>query len=312
MDRLQSMRVFERVVDEGSFAAAARALDLSPAVVTRLLADLEDHLSARLLQRTTRHLSLTFAGQAYLDGVRRVLHEIDELHAMTSSQTQELAGVLRILTPPVLATQMVAPLLSGFRARYPRIWLDIEVDSTDAPQVEQYDITLLSEQVHVDADHVRRKVVTADSVLVASPGYLKRRGSPASPFELSQHDCLHLTHAGRLTRTWKMLSPAPPGRMLELEVASVLRSNHADTLICAALGGAGITPAAMELAAPYLVRGGLVRVLPDWITDRVSIYAAFPTRKFLPQRTRVFLDYLVEEAGRMARVARQACSPVVQ
>lgn len=309
MDRLQSMRVFERVVDEGSFAAAARALDLSPAVVTRLIADLEDHLSSRLLHRTTRRISLTPAGEAYLDRVRGILQEIDEVHAMTSAQTQELAGLLRILTPPVLATHMLAPLLSGFRERYPRITLDVDVSSEDEPEVDHYDITLLTEQSQVDADHVRRKVVTAEAMLVASPDYLKRRGVPVDPYALRQHDCLRLVLAGKRSRSWRMWSEDQPDQPLELEVQPVLWSNHSDTLVRAALDGAGITSASVELVAPYLVRGELVRVLAPWITDRVTIYAAFPTRKFLPQRTRVFLDYLVDETERLAQAARAAYAP---
>ena len=111
MDRLQSMRVFERVVSEGGFAAAARALDLSPAVVTRLVADLEEHLGTRLLHRTTRRLSLTEAGEAYVERVRAILQDIDEAHNLASAHTQDLAGVLRILAPPLLATHVLAPLL---------------------------------------------------------------------------------------------------------------------------------------------------------------------------------------------------------
>src|SRR5512145_1196307 len=106
MDRLMSMRVFQRVIDEGGFAAAARALDMSPAAVTRLVADLEDHLGTRLLHRTTRRLSLSLAGQSYLNRVRTILQDIDEAHSAVSSQTSDLAGILRVLAPPALATHV--------------------------------------------------------------------------------------------------------------------------------------------------------------------------------------------------------------
>ena len=118
MDRLLSMRVFERVVNEGGFAAAARALDMSAPVVTRLVADLEEHLGTRLLQRTTRRLSLTDAGQTYLLRVRDILQDIDEADAVASSQTTELAGLLRLHAPPVLASYVIAPLLAEFRRRH--------------------------------------------------------------------------------------------------------------------------------------------------------------------------------------------------
>ncbi len=302
MDRLESMRVFQRVVDEGSFAAAARALDLSPAVVTRRIADLEAHLSVRLLHRTTRRLSLTPAGAAYLERVRGILRDIDELHAMTSADTQELAGVLHILAPPMLATHMLAPLLSGFRAAYPRISLEINVN--DEPQIEDYDITLLSEESNIDAEHVRRKVITAEAMLVASPAYLKRRGVPRTPHDLTAHDCLRLTLTGKRPGSWRMWPDEHADEPLELDVEPVLWSNHIDTLLRAALDGAGIAATSVELVAPYLVRGDLVRVLAPWITGRVTIYAAFPTRKFMPERTRVFLEYLINETERTAQAAR--------
>jgi len=125
MDRLNSMRVFQRVVDEGGFAAAARALDMSPAVVTRLVADLEGHLGTRLLHRTTRRQSLTDAGEAYLERVRPLLQDLDEADALVSSRTRDLAGVLRVMAPPVLATHVLAPLVAGFHAQYPSVQLDI-------------------------------------------------------------------------------------------------------------------------------------------------------------------------------------------
>ena len=127
MDRLLTMRVFQKVIDEGGFAAAARALDMSAAVVTRLVADLEDHLGTRLLHRSTRRLSLSLAGETYLARVRAILQDIDEADRLTSSQTHELAGVLRVLAPPVLATHVLAPLIAGFRQLYPKILLNIEV-----------------------------------------------------------------------------------------------------------------------------------------------------------------------------------------
>ena len=145
MDRLLSMRVFERVVDEGGFAAAARAMDMSAPVVTRLVADLEEHLGTRLLQRTTRRLSLTEAGQGYLSRVRNILQDIDEAHAVTSSHTTELAGLLRLHTPPVLASYVIAPLLAEFRRRYPKILIEIEVQSIKEPPIEDFDITLLGQ-----------------------------------------------------------------------------------------------------------------------------------------------------------------------
>lgn len=309
MDRLQSMRVFQRVVDEGGFAAAARAMNLSPAVVTRLVADLEEHLGTRLLQRSTRRLSLTDAGNKYLGRVRNILQDIDEAHAMASSQTQELAGVLRVHTPPVLASYVLAPLVAGFRQKYPKIVLDIEVESPKEYPIEDYDITLIGADADFDADVIARKVVDSEAILVASPAYIQRRGQPQTPQDLLSHDCLRLRGPSGRSRTWSIWRPDQPGQALELELQPVLCANHTDTLLRAALDGAGITSVSMDLVAQDLSRGALVRVLPPWITGRLAMYAALPSRKFIPQRTQVFLEYLIEQTRTLTLAALQACEP---
>lgn len=308
MDRLLSMRVFERVVDEGSFAAAARALDLSAPVVTRLVADLEDHLGARLLQRSTRRLSLTEAGQTYLARVRHILQDIDEAHAVASAHTQELAGTLRLHAPPVLATHVVAPLLAGFRDRYPKIRVDIEVESPREPPIEDFDVTLIGAPEGFDADVVARLVGESDAILVASPGYVKRKGLPQTPAELRQHDCLLLDMPNARTGAWRLWAPGSPDDAVEVDLQPVMRANHTDTLLRATLDGVGITSVAVDIVAPYLTRGELVRVLHPWITGRLQLYAAMPSRKFVPKRTRVFLDHLIEQTREQNRQALMACT----
>ncbi len=307
MDRLLSMRVFERVVDEGGFAAAARVLDMSPPVVTRLVADLEEHLGTRLLQRSTRRLALTEAGQAYLNRVRPILQDIDEAHEMTRSHTTALAGLLRLHAPPVLASHVVAPLLAEFRRRHPRIRLDIDVETTGEPPIEDYDITLLGTDDRFDGSIVARKVIESEAFLVASPAYLARKGTPQSPQELAAHECLRLKMPQARPGSWRMWCPQAPQSELLVEVQPVLLANHTDTLLRAALDGAGITSVAVDIAAPYLTRGELVRVLSPWITGRLAMYAALPSRKFIPQRTHAFLDYLVEASRRQTARALEAC-----
>lgn len=302
-----SMRVFQKVIDEGGFAAAARALDMSPAVVTRLVADLEDHLGTRLLHRTTRRLSLSVAGETYLTRVRSILQDIDDAHGLASSQTHELAGVLRVLAPPVLATHVLAPLIAGFRQLYPKILLNIEVASFKEPPIEDYDITLLPTDEAFDGDVIARKISSTEAILVASPEYLKRKGTPATPQELAQHEILLLKTSGLSPRTWRLFNSERQDEALDLVVEPGLWVNHTDTLLRAALDGAGITSTAVELVAPYLSRGELVRVLRPWIACRLSLYAALPSRKFLPERTRVFLEYLTERTRSEINRAVQAC-----
>lgn len=308
MDRLLSMRVFQTVVDEGGFAAAARALDMSPAVITRLVADLEDHLGARLLQRTTRRQALTDAGERYLERLRAILLDLEEANAEAKASSQQLSGTLHIHAPPVLASYVLSPMLAEFRQRYPKILLDIHVDALPDPPVEDYDVALVGVNANTDLEWVARKIVESEAILVASPDYLRRHGQPQSPQDLARHDCLRLKMPGdHQPRTWVLWPESEPAQRIELPLQPVMWANHSDTLLRAALDGAGITSVSLDLVAPALTRGELVRVLAPWITGRLVLYAALPSRKFVPQRTRVFLDFLVERVKQQSQSALQAC-----
>jgi DNA-binding transcriptional LysR family regulator len=301
MDRLLSMRVFQRVMDEGGFAAAARAMDMSPAVVTRLVADLEDHLGARLLHRTTRKLALTDAGSNYLQRVRGILQDIDEADTIARSETRELSGTLHLLCHPVLATHVLAPLVAGFRQRYPKIRLDVVVETFVDPQIEDHDIALFTTNAAYDGDIIARKIVSTQTFLVAAPDYLRRKSTPQQPLDLLQHECLSIQSPHQRTKPWRLQNIHDSAASIVVDMPTAMGSNHIDTLLRAALDGAGITPASLDLVAPYLASGQLVRVLPDWTTGEFFLLAALPTRKFLPRRTRVFLDFLVEHTPQLGR-----------
>jgi DNA-binding transcriptional LysR family regulator len=214
---------------------------------------------------------------------------------LASSHTRELAGILHILTPPVLATHLLSPLLIGFRERYPKIQLDIEVQSFKEPPIEDYDITLLAVDSAFDGDVIARKIVTTETQLVASPAYLKRKGKPKKPEDLTQHDYLRMKAPQLHPRLLNLFQPDDPDHPLKIELNPVLWVNHQDTILRAALNGLGITSMTVQLVAPYLASGELVRVLSPWIAGQFTMYAALPSRKFLPQRTRVFLEYLSEQ-----------------
>ena len=305
MDRLLSMRVFQQVANEGSFSGAARTLDLSAAVVTRLVVDLEEHLGTRLIQRTTRRMMLTEAGRLYLDRVNHILDAIDEAHALASAETDEVQGTLRVHAPPVLAVHVLAPLIAGFRCEYPKVVLDIDVDAPTNPSVEQYDITLMGAPSDFNGNVIARPVIDSCGILVASPAYLKRMGTPRVPSDLAVHDGARLRVAGSRSTGWTLSPAADPSpgqspdsggpQTVEANVNPVLWANHTDTLLRATLDGAGITSLPVELAAPYLGSQELVRVLPDWITGRFTLFAAMPSRRFVPRRTQVFLDYLTKQ-----------------
>lgn len=298
MDRLQSMRVFQEVVDEAGFAAAARKLDLAPAVVTRLVTDLEQHLGVRLLQRTTRRVALTDAGQAYLARLRLILSDIDEAQGVAQSHTQEMDGTLRILAPPVAATHMLAPLVTGFRQLHPGVTLDIHVDDSPDPRVEDYDLAVLNSSVQLDANIVVRTIILSQAVFCASPAYLRRKGIPTVPQDLLQHQCLRLRMPGTRLRPMTLIDPENDDLSLELDVPAVLVANHTDTLLRATIDGAGISSQPVDLLPALLKSGQLRRVLSPWITNRLRMVAALPSRKFMPLRTRVFLDYMIEQTRR--------------
>ena len=289
------MRAFQQVVDDGGFAAAARTLDMSPAVMTRLITDLERHLGARLLQRTTRKLSLTEAGQSYLQRVRHILNDVDQAEASTRQQTDELAGLLRIHTQPVMAVHIIAPLVAEFRRRYPKVVLDITVDSPLVPPIEDYDLTILGAGRLYDANVVARPVIVSEGLLCASPRYLRSAGTPRQPEDLKNHALLRLSQAGIRQREWQLINPEEGDREVAVEVKPVMMANHSDTLLRATLDGTGISAQPLDLVANYLRDGQLRRVLAPWITGRFTLYAALPSRKYVPARARVFMEFLIEQ-----------------
>jgi DNA-binding transcriptional LysR family regulator len=240
--------------------------------------------------------------------LRAILQDIDEADQAVSSQTHELAGVLRILAPPVLATHVLAPLIAGFRQLHPKILLDIEVASYQEPPIEAYDLTLLPTEGAFNGDVIARKVSSTEAILVCAPDYLKRRGHPTRPQELAQHDILRLKTADARPHVWRLLNAERNDEALDVAVEPGLWVNHSDTLLRATLDGAGITSAAMDLVAPHLVRGELVRVLRPWIAGRLTLYVALPSRQFIPERSRVFLEYLVEQTRIQIDGAIQACN----
>lgn len=303
MDRLLSMRVFERVVDEGSFAAAARAMDMSAPVVTRLVADLEEHLGTRLLQRTTRKLALTDAGESYLQRVRAILHEIDDAEAAAAASTRDLRGTIRIVAAPVLATNFLAPMVAVWHAYYPKLMLDISMDAYASSRVDEFDVTIMVAGEDFDANIVARPLVQGEAIVVASPDYLERRGIPREPQDLIHHDYLRDSSApvrlqsgpGRKLRLQSLRADVPDE---EVDAPAVLQSVSTELLMRAAVDGAGVAVTSRLLAEEHLARGELVHILPGWIFSRYTIYAALPSGRMLPARTRVFLDFLTEHVPR--------------
>ena len=288
------MKVFQRVVDEGGFAAAARALDMSPAGVTRLFSDLEQHLGARLMQRTTRKLALTDAGVAYLQRVRPILLEIEDAEASVATHTGGLQGTVHILASPLLASHFLAPHLGKWRALYPQVALDISIDPFPQSRIEEFDVTFMSVDEGYDASVVARPLVKSEWILCASPGYLKRAGMPQTLQDLAQHDYLKFPwHQGGGSSSRRLrLKPLSGEGAQEVDINLVLTSLSFDVLYRAALGDVGIAVLSRLLIAEHLTNGELVHLLPDWHFSCSTIYAALPSRKWVPERTRAFLEFV--------------------
>ncbi|HKX43579.1 MAG TPA: LysR family transcriptional regulator [Burkholderiaceae bacterium] len=292
------MRVFSRVIDAGSFAAAARELNLSPAVVTRLIADLEEHLGARLINRTTRRLSLTDTGELYLERVRHVLTEVEEAEALASAATAEPRGHLRVLAPPAFAVHQIAKHLPKFRSLYPRVTVELSAPGPIEAVDENFDVTILMEgRRPLDGSFIARRLARSEVIACASPEYLDRRGRPQHPHDLAGHDAMvpsfmrEVTwHKGRVGEDGGESITVVPSR-------SALSTTHTDTMYAAALAGLGITGLPSFVVEDALLEHALERVLPQWHLVNGTLYAGMPTRKHVPARTRAFVDFLVQTFG---------------
>jgi len=300
MDRLHSMRVFSRVVDEGSFARAARELNLSPAVVTRLVADLEEHLGSRLINRTTRRLSLTDTGELYLERVRHILTEVEEAEALATAATSEPRGHLRVLCPPAFAVHQIAKHLPRFRALYPRVSLELSVPGPVETVDENFDVSILTEgRRPLDGNFVARRLARSEVILCAAPEYLDRRGRPQHPKDMEGHESMVPPFLRELTfHTGAQGDDDAPGESITLSPKRAgLSTIHTDTMYAAALAGLGITGLPSFVAEDALLENALERVLPQWHLFTTTLYAGMPTRKHVPARTRVFVDFLVKTFG---------------
>ncbi len=292
MDRLQSMRTFLRVVEAGSFAAAARECELSPATVTRLIADLENHLGTRLLSRTARRLALTDTGEHYLERVRTILVEIDDAEASAAAANAEPRGQLRVLVPPSLAAHQIAKLLPRFRAQYPRVSIDLVAPGAVETVDETFDVTLIViARPLADGDFVARRLAQAEVIACASPAYLDRLGRPEDPPGLAALEAIVAPSVRELVfhRGAESVGFVPR--------RSVLSTTHVDTMYAAACAGLGVVGLPSFVVEDALRQHALERVLPEWHLSTFDVYAAMPTRKHLPARTRAFVAFLLQALG---------------
>lgn len=295
MDQLRAMRAFATVIEAGSFNGAATAMGLSPAAVTRLVAELEDQLGARLINRTTRRLALTEVGETYLDKVRQILIDIEEAEALAGNAVREPRGLVRVLSPPAFAVHQIARHLPLFRERYPQVSLELTVPGPVEHVDETQDVTILMVgTAPLKGDFIARRLARTELILCASPDYIARRGLPDRPEDLKGHAAL-LPSGGQRPR--ELVFRSKDGEVRIVPGRAALHTHHVDTHYAAALAGMGVAGLPSFVASEALLKGRLVRLLPQWTVFTAMLYAALPTRKHIPARTRAFVDFFVEMLG---------------
>ena len=292
-DSLQEMSVFARVVAAGSLSAAARELGLSPALISRRLAALEARLGVRLINRTTRSLHLTDDGASYYEACTRVLSDIEEADAAVAAGRVEPRGVLRVALPASFGHQHIAPLIPRFAERYPKIQLALSLSDRNVSLIEEgFDLAVRIAHLE-DSSLTARKLAPNRRVVCASPAYLARHGTPRTPDELLRHNCLTTSE---FAMNWEY--KGPDSKAGSVRVSGRYSCDNWEVLREWALAGLGIALKSTWDVHRFLADGSLVQVCPGYtFHSDVAIYAVYPSRRLLPAKTRVFIEFLAESFG---------------
>lgn len=292
MDRLQSMRVFAKVVELGSFARAAQALDMSNTVVTRNVADLEAHLGTRLLNRTTRKLSLTETGQQYLERVRQILVDVDEADAVASSSARKASGTLRIYCQTGFGQSQLARLLPLYGEAMPDVVLDVTLADHPVDLVEEgFDVGILLGLQKFEATMIARRLALSKLVLCASPDYIRRNGAPETPYDVSHHKCLNFAFE-QLRHSWPVNFDGGTGAKGDIPITSRMISNNGMVLRHAALAGMGIMVRSSFTLEDDFSSGRLVRLLKSHHLGVMPVNLVYPSRQLMSYKVRSFVDFM--------------------
>jgi DNA-binding transcriptional LysR family regulator len=288
MDRLATMRTFVRVIELGSFAAAADQAGVARSVVTRQVAALERHLGTKLLTRSTRRLALTAAGTAYLEKCRVILNLVEAAETGAAEHRATPRGPIRASLPLVFGLRRLAPLLLDFAERHPEIELDMDYTDRRIDLVEEGVDLSVRITARLEPTDVVRRLGGATLQAVASPDYLARHGAPRHPRELAAHECLVYTTDARRT-AWAF---AVDGRVEPFPVRGRIHANNGEVLAAAAARGLGIALQPDFVVAAFADR--LVPVLVEFPSPALGIYAVLPSNRYVPHRVRVLIDFLQE------------------
>jgi DNA-binding transcriptional LysR family regulator len=288
MDKLQSMKVFVRVAQRSSFAAAGRDLRMSPAAVTKHVAALEARVGARLLDRTTRKVGLTEAGRIYCERCLECLQAFDDADASISELSKEPRGLLRVAAPVDLGTEL-APIIARLMNEHPQIRTELQLSNRPVDLIEEGIDVAVRVAASLDGSYVARPVALARVAAFASPAYLRKFGRPRRPEDLTQH------------RGLVFLEPRPrdewvferDGRSVHVKLEGYMTGNFGTALSTASASGAGLVVAPSFVTRADLAAGRLERVLPEWkVLPELRVYAIYPHRRFLAAKVKVFLEAL--------------------
>jgi len=292
MDQFSALKAFCRVVEAGGFSAAATELNVSHTVMSKQVRQLETLLGAQLLNRTTRRLSLTEAGQTYYERARRILDDVHEASLAVSQHHAAPSGTLRINAPMAFGTLDMAQWLPRFMARYPQLKIDLVCNDRFVDLIEEgFDVAVRLARDMPDSSLMARKLATATTMLVASPSYLERHGIPRTPQELTQHNCLTYTVVPK-PNEWVFANV--DGTRSTVTVSGSFQANTGLALRSAALAGVGITTTASFIVHDDLARGALVPVLPGYTLRARDLYAVYPQNRHLSPKVRAFVDFAAE------------------
>jgi DNA-binding transcriptional LysR family regulator len=293
MDLFQSMKVFAKVAECGSLSGAARALDMSNPSVTRHVADLETHLNARLFNRSTRRLSLTETGAAYLERCKRLLFDIEEATLAARASALDPSGTLRINAPLSFSINHLGRVLPQYAQRYPKVQLDVTLSDRIVDLVDEgFDLAIRISRIP-DSALVARRLAPARLLVCAAPVYLERHGVPRTPQDLEQHVCLGYSYMPNRNE-WQF---ERDGKVEVARIKGPLQANNGHLLRDAALAGMGIVREPSFNVGDDIRAGTLVRLLPDYQASDLGIYAVYPSRQHLSAKVRTFVDFLIGQFG---------------
>ena len=289
MDRFEEMHTFIRVVKAGSLSGAAERLDIARSAVSRRLADLESRLGVQLLTRTTRRINLTESGRQYYERCQRILADMEEAELAITSGDIALSGTIRIAAPLSFGISHLSPLLNAFLQQHPEVKLELDLNDRTLNFMEE-DVDLAIRIGHLpDSSLVARKLASAQLILCASPAYLARHGKPTQPQDLEQHTGLTYSYAE--SHYWHF--EGDDGNDIAIRIHDRMRANNGDVLLKAALDGLGILMTPSFIGTEAIQQGKLIPILTDYALSAGDIYAIYPKQRYLPQRLRVLIDYLV-------------------